>query len=199
MFGVTPQDEMLFKNNLKEQKELLDKAKAKVDKTKAEYLESKKVLDDMLEGQAAITFADNLRDKAAELRASSGQGLSVLPNALATAYEVFADILDAASDIKEAIRQWKETKEYKALSEQDAKAADQAIADEFGEIETTESIFSQVDDAINKTGVEATTARRAMKEKFGIDNYQKAIKITREFDKITDRLDAEGKITKKCP
>jgi len=199
MFGATPQDEMLFKNNLKEQKELLDKAKAKVDKTKAEYLESKKVLDDMLEGQAAITFADNLRDKAAELRASSGQGLSVLPNALATAYEVFADILDAASDIKEAIRQWKETKEYKALSEQDAKAADQAIADEFGEIETTESIFSQVDDAINKTGVEATTARRAMKEKFGIDNYQKAIKITREFDKITDRLDAEGKITKKCP
>jgi len=134
MFGATPQDEMLFKNNLKEQKELLDKAKAKADKTKAEYLESKKVLDDMLEGQAAITFADNLRDKAAELRASSGQGLSVLPNALATAYEVFADILDAASDIKEAIRQWKETKEYKALSEQDVKIANKSIVDEFGDV-----------------------------------------------------------------
>ena len=199
MFAATPQDEMLFKNNLKEQKEFLDKAKARVDKTKAEYLESKKVLDDMLEGQVAITFADNLRDKAAELRASSGQGLSVLPNALATAYEVFADILDAASDIKEAIRQWKETKEYKALSEQDAKAAEQAITEEFGEIEASESIFTQVDDAINKTGVEATAARRELKEKFGTDNYQKAIKITREFDKITDRLEAEGKITKKCP
>lgn len=60
-------------------------------------------------------------------------------------------------------------------------------------------IFTQVDEAINKTGVEATTARRELKEKFGTDNYQKAIKITREFEKITTRLEAEGKIKIKCP
>jgi len=60
-------------------------------------------------------------------------------------------------------------------------------------------VIAEVDAAIQKTGVEATQARREIKEKYGAEKYQKAVKITREFEKIITRLENEGKISKKCP
>lgn len=50
-----------------------------------------------------------------------------------------------------------------------------------------------------KSGPEAVAARREYKEKYGKDTYEKAVKITRNFDKIVERLENEGKIKKKCP
>jgi uncharacterized protein YidB (DUF937 family) len=73
--------------------------------------------------------------------------------------------------------------------------------------ETTEStskpapekstIFTEVDEAVETKGQEAISKRNALKAKYG-DNYRKAIKITKDFEKIVQRLEKEGKITKKC-
>lgn len=65
--------------------------------------------------------------------------------------------------------------------------------------EKSAEIFTEADTAIGKSGVDATTARREMKEKYGAEQTKKAIKITREFESIVNRLEKEGKLKKVCP
>jgi hypothetical protein len=61
------------------------------------------------------------------------------------------------------------------------------------------TIFADVDEALAAKGQETVEKRAAVKEKHGDKTYKRAVKITREFDKIITRLEQEGKITKECP
>jgi predicted transcriptional regulator len=61
------------------------------------------------------------------------------------------------------------------------------------------SVFVDIDAAMEARGTAATEARAAAKETHGKENTDKAIRITREFDKIVKKLENEGMLTKKCP
>jgi hypothetical protein len=61
------------------------------------------------------------------------------------------------------------------------------------------SVFADIDAAMEARGTAATEARAAAKETHGKENTDKAIRITREFDKIVKKLENEGMLTKKCP
>lgn len=58
---------------------------------------------------------------------------------------------------------------------------------------------SEIDRILELKGPEATAARREFREKYGKEEYEKAVKITRNFESIVKRLEDEGKIKKKCP
>lgn len=205
MYGNAPQEGALFKNDLKEQKAMLDAAYSKMNEAKRKYNKARDEASVMLEGQISLSFSDELRAAAAELRAASGGGLSILPNALATAYEVFADILDTAKSVSEAVKKWRQTQEYKNLSNEEVKIAEQAIVEEFGQVgddatvaEPTE-VFTEIDAIIDLKGPDAVAARKDFKEKHGAEVYDKARRITREFDTIVNKLESEGKLKKVCP
>lgn len=61
------------------------------------------------------------------------------------------------------------------------------------------SVFADIDAAMEARGTAATEARAAAKETHGKENTDKAIRITREFDKIVKKLEKDGMLTKKCP
>lgn len=94
------------------------------------------------------------------------------------------------------IKPYEENANEKVASENNAEAGQTGVESFGGK---PNEIFAATDTAIGKSGVEATAARREIKEKYGAEKTAKAIKITREFEKIISRLEAEGKIKKVCP
>ena len=84
--------------------------------------------------------AQRARDLAAKYREQAGGTLSVLPNGIATALEVYASILEAADSLSAAVKSFRETKEYKALSGDDKVVVDGVLSeDEKAEEEATEA------------------------------------------------------------
>jgi len=89
--------------------------------------------------------ANKARELASKYRKAAGGTLSILPNAIATALEVYADILDAVDNIGEAIKRFKSTDEYKALSVEDKAEVDDIISEDEVEAEREEEQKKKVD------------------------------------------------------
>ncbi len=66
---------------------------------------------------------------------------------------------------------------------------------------TKESVplLKRIDEAVEAKGAEGREAREAVKEEFGKDQYEKALKVTKNFDSIIKQLEQQGKIKKICP
>ena len=110
------------------------------------------------------------------------------------------------SEIKDAARQTLSSQteapkppqaEAKPVEEVVAKA--EAPVAEAAPSKAKASVFADIDAAMEARGTAATEARAAAKETHGKENTDKAIRITREFDKIVKKLEKDGMLTKKCP
>lgn len=74
--------------------------------------------------------AQELRERAARLRGGAGGTLTLLPNAIATAMEVYANILETADNIMDAVNKFRATNEYKALNPQEKAEVDEIVAED---------------------------------------------------------------------
>lgn len=63
----------------------------------------------------------------------------------------------------------------------------------------TKNLVGRVDEALSLSGADARKARESVKAEFGHDYYDKAIHVTRNFDRIIKDLEQKGEITKLCP
>lgn len=146
--------------------------------------------------------AEKYRAKAAELRKAAGGTLSALPNAIATAMEMYANILDTAATIHEAVAKFKATDEYKALEGDDKDAVDDILDEDVRELsEDTDAVKEIVFDLNSVHSFESGEERT----KSFIDAVNKAealspeekkrvnAEITNTYDTLTeDDLNALG-------
>lgn len=103
------------------------------------------------------------------------------------------------------VEQYKGAPSAPSKENEEVKIAEQAIVEEFGQVggETTVAepteVFTEIDTIIDLKGPDAVAARKDFKEKHGAEVYDKARRITREFDTIVNKLESEGKLKKVCP
>lgn len=147
--------------------------------------------------------ATEARAKAEQLRAATGGTAMVAPKLYAAALDAYAAILETADNIANALKQWRQTKEYKDLNEADKKEIENEIKDdlsaEYVAAEQEGDVFADIDKALSLKGPESAAARKEFREKYGKEMYDRAIEITRNFDKIVEQLENQGKLKKKCP
>jgi hypothetical protein len=79
----------------------------------------------------------------------------------------------------------------------EAKSEAKAKAEPMAKEAATE-IFEAIDNESTDPR-EKVAQRRENKAKFGAEEYAKAVKVTKNFDKIIQSLEKAGEITKKCP
>jgi hypothetical protein len=60
-------------------------------------------------------------------------------------------------------------------------------------------LLTKVDAAVESKGAEGRAAREAIKQEFGQEAYDKAVKVTNNFEGIIKNLEEQGKIKKICP
>jgi hypothetical protein len=76
--------------------------------------------------------ANALRKEAKSIRAATKGTAMIAPKVYAAALDAFAAILERVDDIAEAIKEWRGTKEYKALADQDRQQIESEFESDFG-------------------------------------------------------------------
>lgn len=153
LMGRSAQDEMLFANDLSAQKKLVDDAKREMDKAADELNKAAKAVEENLEGQLEIkaeqpkSKSATWREKAKQIKDSTGGALMIAPKVYAAALELAADVYDAAiaagksvSDALKAARKavndyLEKDGEYGALSDTDKADTKAELDKEFVDIE----------------------------------------------------------------
>lgn len=62
-----------------------------------------------------------------------------------------------------------------------------------------QALIEEIDNVLDQKGVDATMSRRQFKEKYGSSAYERAVKVTRNFNQIIENLEKEGIVKKQCP
>jgi hypothetical protein len=67
------------------------------------------------------------------------------------------------------------------------------------EIDTEAQFLDDLDAALSASGRDATELRRDLKQKYGADKVDKAVRVSREIEKIIAKQESDGSVTKICP
>lgn len=146
-------------NRKGETKQPITKRESKVSSTDGENIKTKEVEKEITKLRSN---SNKYLERAAKLRGESGGTLSILPNAIATAYEALGNILAVADNVNEAIKKFRNSDEYKNLSQEDKSSIDNDINEDFkDELEAPEATPKETKP---KTEKEARKERKAKRD-----------------------------------
>lgn len=172
--------------------------------------ELKKDFTEALMGNPSTSYADGLLLRES-LKEATKRGINTSEMFSGVENEFVKDGFtqeDAKSVVAERLRSIAPQSKQTALPETIPQVVEAAVAEDttpVGQVgsETTVAepteVFTEIDTIIDLKGPDAVAARKDFKEKHGAEVYDKARRITREFNDIVEKLESEGKLKKVCP
>lgn len=155
---------------------------------------------------AARKKAEAARKKAEEIRKASGGTLMSAPKLVAAALDLYATLLEKYDDISKALNEFKKSKEYTDLSDENKKIVDQEIGDEETVTKDSPKLLASVAQAFIDSKMEDSKKDKLLSDAdlalsvMSFDEMEVAGQdFIDSFDNVEDAVESVRALGKKVP